>query len=189
MSALRASFAPRSSVLLYILRSPVLIRSEEQKDWAAVHTLNISAFERSAEADLVNALRAEAQPVVSLVAEQAEAVVGHIMFSPVLLAGHAGLKIMGLAPMAVAPALQRHGIGSALVRAGLEHCRALGVGAVVVLGYPEYYPRFGFLPSVRFGINCEYNVPKENFMVSELVPGYLSAASGTIQYHAAFRNV
>lgn len=167
----------------------MLIRAEEEKDWAEVHALNVSAFERSAEADLVNALRAEAKPVVSLVAEQAGTVMGHILFSPVILSGHAGLNIMGLAPMAVAPSYQRHGIGSALVRTGLECCRALGVGAVVVLGHPKYYPRFGFLPSVRFGIGSEYNVPEENFMVAELEPGFLCGASGTIQYHAAFTNV
>jgi putative acetyltransferase len=116
-------------------------------------------------------------------------IVGHIMFSPVSLSGHPGLKIMGLAPMAVAPEQQRKGIGSALVRAGLERCKQLGFGAVVVLGHPRYYPRFGFSPSTRFGIKCEYEVPEEVFMVQELQPGYLRSVSGTIKYHAAFSNV
>jgi putative acetyltransferase len=107
------------------------------------------------------------------------------MFSPVLLAGHSALKIMGLAPMAVLPEHQRTGIGSALVRAGLEACSDLGYGAVVVLGHPEYYPRFGFKPSTRFGIGCEYEVPEEVFMAIELQPGYLATASGKVQYHEA----
>jgi len=167
----------------------VLIRDEEQKDWAAVHDVIVSAFETPAEADLVDALREQAHPVVSLVAVEGGTIVGHIMLSPVSLSGHPGLKIMGLAPMAVAPEYQRKGIGSALVRTGLDRCKQLGFGAVVVLGHPEYYPRFGFSPSTRFGIKCEYEVPEEVFMVIELLPGYLRGASGTIKYHAAFSNL
>lgn len=167
----------------------MLIRAEEQKDWAAVHAVNSSVFETPAEANLVDALREQAQPVVSLIAEENGAVVGHIMFTPVLLPGHPALKIMGLAPMAVNPQHQRKGIGSALVRAGLERCKQLGFGAVVVLGHPGYYRRFGFSPSARFGIGCEYEVPEEVFMVLELQPGYLRGTSGTLKYHVAFLNV
>lgn len=167
----------------------MLIRAEEQKDWAAVHALNISAFETPAEANLVSALREQVQPLVSLIAEDDGGIVGHIMFSPVSLSGHPALRIMGLAPMAVAPEHQRKGIGSALVRAGLEECKQLGFGAVVVLGHPAYYPRFGFSPSARFGIGCEYDVPEEVFMVVELQAGFLRGASGKVAYHAAFSNV
>ncbi len=167
----------------------MLIRAEQPTDWAAVHAVNESAFETRAEADLVDALRQQAQTVVSLVAEHDGSVVGHIMFSPVSLSEHPGLKIMGLAPMAVTPRHQRNGIGSALVRAGLEGCKQLGFGAVAVLGHPEYYPRFGFLPARRFGIGCEYDAPEEAFMVLELHPGFLHGASGIIKYHEAFRNV
>jgi putative acetyltransferase len=171
------------------LESPVLIRAEEERDWAEVHALNVSAFGTRAEADLGDALRAEATPIVSLVAEQAGAIVGHILFSPVTLSGHAGLRLMALAPMAVVPFRQRRGIGSALVRAGLECCRALNVGAVVVLGHPDYYPRFGFSPSTRFGITSEYDVPEDTFMVCELEPEFLSGIFGTIHYHAAFKSL
>lgn len=167
----------------------MLVRNEEEKDLVAVHAVNASAFESPAEANLVDALRKQAYPVVSLVAEDNKTIVGHIMFSPVSLSGHPGLKIMGLAPMAVTPAHQNKGIGSALVRAGLERCKALGFGAIVVLGHSEYYPRFGFSPSTRFGIGCEYEAPEEAFMVVELQPGYLRGKSGTIKYHAAFKNV
>jgi putative acetyltransferase len=167
----------------------VIVRDEEQQDQASVRAVNTLAFDTVAEANLVNALRDQVRPVVSLVAEEHGAILGHIMFSPVSLGGHPDLRLMGLAPMAVAPAHQREGIGSALVRAGLESCRQLGCGAVVVLGHPSYYPRFGFEPSVRFGIGCEYEVPAEAFMVIELQPGYLSGVSGTVQFHAAFRDV
>ena len=166
----------------------MLIRAEEQRDWAAVYAVNVSAFETPAEAKLVDALRDQAQPLVSLIAEEGGAIVGHIMFSPVSLAGHAALRIMGLAPMAVAPEHQRKGIGSALVRAGLEQCKQLDFGAVVVLGHSAYYPRFGFSPSARFGISCEYDVPDEVFMAVELQADFLRDASGKVKYHAAFSN-
>jgi putative acetyltransferase len=117
-----------------------LIRTERAGDQAGVRAVNVAAFETPAEADLVDALRARARPLVSLVAEDAGAIVGHILFSPVTLPGHPALALMGLAPMAVAPPRQRSGIGSGLVHAGLEACRRLPADVVVVLGHPEYYP-------------------------------------------------
>ncbi len=174
---------------LYVSRDHMLIRVEEENDRAAVHAANASAFETPAEANLVDALREQAMPVVSLVAEDNGAVVGHIMFSPVSLSGYPGLKVMGLAPMAVAPKHQRKGIGSALVRAGLEECKQQGFVAVVVLGHPEYYPRFGFSPASSFGIDCEYEVPAEVFMAIELQAGGLSEKAGRVKYNAAFGNV
>ena len=167
----------------------MIIRYEEHADYDAVHALNRSAFETEVEAGLVDALRQQADPTVSLVAVDDTTVVGHIMLSPVSLSDHPNLVIMGLAPMAVLPEHQNKGVGFALVRAGLERCRELGAGAVVVLGHASYYPRFGFAPSTQFGIRSEYNVPDDVFMVLELTPGYLSDAVGTITYHAAFKNL
>lgn len=166
-----------------------IIRPEQPEDREAVHTINVAAFESAAEAGLVDSLRDLARPVISLVAEQDGEVVGHIMFSPATLDDHPELRLMGLAPMAVTPALQRAGIGSALVRAGLEECKQLHMDAVIVLGHPSYYPRFGFQPSVRFGIGSEYEAPDEAFMLLELRPGCLRGAHGVARYHEAFRDL
>ncbi len=167
----------------------LVIRAEALADRAGIRRVNTAAFEAVAEAQLVDALRERAQPVVSLVAEHDGKIVGHIMFSPVLLIEHPELKIMGLAPMAVAPGNQRKGIGSALVRAGLERCTRLGFGAVVVLGHANYYPRFGFVATTRWNIRSEYDAPPEAFMVIELQARYLDFKAGTIRYHEAFAQV
>jgi putative acetyltransferase len=167
----------------------MIIRSEQPKDYISIRSVNLTVFETPAEAELVDKLRKEAQPVISLVAEDNGKIVGHILFSPVSLSGHIDLRIMGLAPMVVLPGYQRKGIGSALVKTGLAKCKELGFGAVVVLGHARYYPRFGFLPSVEFGIHSEYDVPEEVFMVMELLPGYLQDAEGIIQYHKAFNGI
>lgn len=167
----------------------MLIRPERDDDHAAVHALNVSAFESSGEAKLVERLRREADSVVSLVAEDDGTVVGHIMFTPVTLSNHPDFQIMGLGPMAVASTHRRQGVGSALVRGGLERCNQMGCGAVVVLGHPEYYPRLGFRPAVKYGLACEYDAPPEAFMVAELQPNYLTGVSGTVSYHVAFADV
>lgn len=164
----------------------MLVRDERQNDHEAVYQLNTIAFGTSAEAKLVDALRQQANPVVSLVAEENGAIAGHILLSPVTLSNHSELNMMGLAPMAVLPDCQRQGIGSALVQAGLQRCQQLGCVAIIVLGHPDYYPKFGFQPSVNFNIRSEYDVPDEVFMALELVPDALSGKSGTIKYHHAF---
>ena len=167
----------------------MLIRHEQPEDTASIRHVNQTAFETGTEADLVDALRAQAAPIVSLVADEGRAIVGHILFSPVTLSSHPDLRIMGLAPMAVAPARQRQGIGSALVRRGLDECSRLGFGAVVVLGHAEYYPRFGFAAASRFGLVSEYDVADDVFMALELEEGVLRGKAGTIRYHPAFAGV
>jgi len=162
------------------------IRLEREADVAAVRAVNLAAFNTSAEANLVDALRLQAAPIVSLVADEDATIVGHIFFSPVALSGHPDTAMMGLAPMAVLPARQRRGIGSALVREGLERCKRLRCAAVVVLGHADYYPRFGFAPASLFGMACEYDVPDEVFMALELERGSLKGKRGTARYHGAF---
>ncbi len=135
-------------------------------------------------------VRRGAHATVSLVAVLCERVVGHIFFSPVAIVSGRGLSVMGLAPMAVHPDWQQQGIGSALVRAGLRACARQGIQAVVVLGHPTYYPRFGFEPAADAGLQSEYaDAPPEAFMALELEPGALDVAHGTVSFHPAFRAV
>ena len=168
----------------------MLIQVEKATDREAIYAINASAFPTQAEAELVDALREQAHPIISLVAEDSGGeVVGHIMFSPVTLDSSPNLKIMGLAPMAVLPQYQRKGIGSALVKAGLKQCNQMGFEAVIVLGHPNYYPRFGFLPSMKFGIKSQYDVPEDVFMAIELIPDALNGKTGIVKYHSAFNNL
>ena len=162
------------------------IRAEVEADRAAVRALNRAAFDSDAGADLVDALRKQADPCISLVAEEAGKIAGHIMFSPALVAADTNLRAMALGPMAVLPARQGKGIGTALVKAGLEQCQLAGCVAVFVLGHARYYPRFGFVPASRFGISSVYNVPDEVFMALELDPGALTDKAGKMHYHSAF---
>jgi putative acetyltransferase len=166
-----------------------LIRPEQPGDRDAVRVLNERAFGGREEADIVEALHRAQAAVVALVAEVGGDLVGHILFSPVAVEHSRGQRLLGLAPMAVEPDLQRQGIGSRLVREGLDRCRAAGVDVVVVLGHAEYYPRFGFVPAGQFGLRSEYDVPAEVFMAIELVSGSLDGVSGLVGYHAAFAAV
>lgn len=162
------------------------IRLETEADFTAVEQITRSAFDEDAESKLIARLRKIANPVISLVAESGGSVIGHILFSPITLDANPSLQMMGLAPMAVKPDRQREGVGSALVRAGLENCRKINMGAVVVLGHPDYYPKFGFRPAVDFGIKSEYEVPDEAFMLLELQDDYLKEQSGIVKYHEEF---
>jgi putative acetyltransferase len=162
------------------------IRQEAPGDEAAIHALNVAAFETPAEAQLVDALRTQAEPFISMVAEDSGQIVGHILFTPVVPVKSPGNGLVGLAPMAVQPELQRQGIGRQLMQAGLDRCRHEGVLAVVVLGHPDYYPHFGFIPASRFDIQCAYDVPDEAFMAMELIPDSLQNVSGSIEYLPAF---
>lgn len=165
----------------------MIIREERDGDAERIRAVNLEAFETSTEADLVDALRQQATPLISLVAEDDTTVVGHILFSPATVANQPTILLMALAPMAVLPSRQRQGVGSTLVREGLERCRQLDAAAVVVLGHPAYYPRFGFHPAIRLSLRTEYDVPDEVFMVRELREGSLMGISGTVRYHPIFR--
>jgi len=168
----------------------LLIRPETPADYAQVHEVNKLAFETDAEACLVDNLRLEAAPLISLVAEMGDEVVGHILFTPVGIGDTAaGIASMGLAPLAVHPDYQDHGIGRELVTAGLEACTAAGTEVVVTLGHPDYYGHLGFEHAVEEGISYMGQDYDPFFMVRELVPGALEKYQGEVHYHRRFEEL
>jgi len=167
-----------------------LIRREGWEDLPLIRRINEEAFGRKEEADLVDALRKYGGSIISLVAVQDEEVVGHILFSPVRIeSGSSGVRAAGLGPMAVLPAHQKKGIGSKLVKRGLEESRKAGYKIIFVLGHPGFYPRFGFMPAKQFGICPPWDVPDDVFMALEIFPGALAKSPGIVRYLSEFTRV
>jgi putative acetyltransferase len=163
----------------------LLIRAESRADHSAIREVNRLAFGQDDEGRLVDALRDGGYARVSLVAEADGQIVGHILFSDLPIVTHEGtVMALSLAPMAVIPSHQRSGIGSALVREGLRACQGPGHEIVVVLGHPEFYPRFGF--SARLAERLKAPFSGEAFMALELVPGALEGIEGEVQYPPPF---
>lgn len=164
-----------------------LIRDEGPADAEAVHALLVAAFGREAEARLVERLRASGKIVCALVAEEKGRVLGHMVFSRIdLESGDLKVPVLALAPLAVLPAFQRLGIGSALVSAGLERCRMQRHARVLVVGDPGYYSRFGFVPASRFGLKSPFPAPAVAFMGIELEPAAFAQVSGMVRYGLEF---
>ncbi len=165
----------------------VTVRPERPADREAIRGVNIEAFGRNDEADLVDALRRSGRLSISLLAIENDRAVGHIAFSPVTIGdGSGSLTCLGLAPMAVVPAFQGRGTGSRLIASGLRQCRARGADLVFVLGYPGYYSRFGFTPALANGLRWEHEAPPGAFMVLELTAGTLEAAGGVVRFAREF---
>ena len=166
----------------------VTVREEQPCDIAAVREVNESAFGRPTEATIVDCIRAACPDAVSLVAVDGDQIVGHILFSPVSASRENGsVQGMGLGPLAVVPHRQRQGIGSLLVRAGIEAMRERNCPFVIVLGHPEYYPRFGFRPASQHGLSCQWDrVPDEAFMVLPLHEAAVTCMCGIVRYRDEF---
>jgi len=166
------------------------IREERPEDIDAIHDLNVKAFGQSQEADLVDALRRNRGVLLSLVATRNGQVVGHVLYSPVTIgAGQRKMVGAGLGPMSVIPECQRKGIGSKLIEFGNERLRERGCSFIVVVGHPEYYPRFGFRPAHDYGIECQWAVPESAFMVLVLDEEKVKGISGLATYRAEFASV
>ncbi|MFJ3582502.1 GNAT family N-acetyltransferase [Streptomyces sp. NPDC090127] len=161
-------------------------RAETTADVPSVRAVNAAAFETPAEADLVDALRADGEawlPGLSFVAEAPDgSVAAHALITRCRVDG---VPAAALAPVAVAPEHQRQGAGEAVVRAVLDAARLRGERVVLVLGHPEYYPRFGFVRASEYGIRPSFDVPDEA-MRALVLDGSDPVPSGTIHYPAAF---
>jgi putative acetyltransferase len=163
----------------------ITIRPEGAADRQAILDVNREAFGREDEARLVDALRESPAfvPALSLVAEEGGAIVGHILFTHLTVAdGGVARPALALAPMAVLPASQNRGVGSALVRRGLADAREQGHHVVIVLGHPAYYPRFGFVPARPLGVRPPFDVPDDAFLVVGLTDGALDGLAGDVRH-------
>ncbi len=171
----------------------IIIRHETPSDIAAIHAVNKQAFDgREAEPGLVDAIRKSENfiPELSLVAEQNGQILGHILFSRIHIETENGqVPALALAPMAVLPGYQKQGIGSQLVRRGLDECKRLGHAIVIVLGHPAYYPRFGFSAASAKSLECPFGDCGNAWMALELIPGALQGMHGKVVYPSAFTGV
>lgn len=168
------------------------VREASAEEYPAIRALLRDAFGGEDETELVDALRGDDAyvPELELVAEEDGRLVAHVLFTRARVGGEAtgagGTTALCLAPLAVASDRQRAGVGSALVEAALDQARELGERLVLVLGHPEYYPRFGFVPAGTRGIEPPRPVPEEAWMALELAPGALEEARGVTRLAAVF---
>lgn len=170
----------------------MLIRPEQPEDFDAISKVHQLAFDRLDEAILVDRLRDTAKPNVSLVAENDDGqIIGHILFTPASIhAPHGDIAGMGLAPMAVDPDYQLLGIGTKLIKAGINAIAQMSYAFIIVLGHVDYYPRFGFVPASLRNVRCQWTgIPDEAFMILVLDPISMQHVNGTAYYHPVFEEV
>ncbi len=173
--------------------STIQVRQENPEDIRAIDVVHLSAFEGDDEVGLIDSLRASSGFIadLSLVAEFNGRIVGHVLLTRVrLLKGKEkeGLDILALAPMAVVPSQSHRGIGSELVKAAIDKARTLGHKAIVVVGHPEFYQRFGFKSASKLGLETNLAVSDDLVTVMELINGTLSGG-GNIIYPSLFNCV
>ena len=168
----------------------MIIREETADDVCGIRVVNKASFDTNSEADLVDLLREKDKFILSLVAEIEGQIVGHILFTTASINyKDKSFEVAGLAPMAVLPKFQKKGIGKALVNRGLQLMHETDHEAVVVLGHPDYYPKFGFELASKHGILYEHEVPDEAFMVLELKENALKNVNGLVKYQPEFNDL
>ena len=165
----------------------VSVRYEKPEDIPLIYSVHEKTFKRDAEGRLADRLRRACADHISLVAEDNGTIVGHVMFTPVLIKNDKEIRGMGLAPMAVLPTHRRRGIGTLLVQSGLQILQKKGCPFVIVLGHPDYYPRFGFQPASRFNIKSQWEgVPDEAFMILVMDEEAMRNVSGIALFRDEF---
>jgi len=163
----------------------VIIRNERKNDYDDIRKINDLAFGQEIEGKMIEALRrtSEYNYILSLVAEIKDKIVGHILFYSIKIKKeNEEYTVLSLAPMAVHPAYQNKGIGSKLVKRGLEIAKEIDFDAVIVVGHPNYYPRFGFTPASNWELQLPFDVPDDTFLILELKENTLKKYSGTVEY-------
>ena len=168
----------------------IIIRPETEADYEVINSINDKAFRTTEESELIRNLRESEHfvPKLSLVAEKEGHIIGHILFTKTKIEADNSkeIDVLILAPMSVLPEFQNKGYGSILVGEGLRHAEELKYKAVVVLGHPWFYPKFGFKKASEFGIKANFKYPDEALMALELKDGYLRKASGYLLFTDPF---
>lgn len=189
---------PRNSNMVFStkgLKLKTKIRTEMPSDFLATEELTKKAFENASHTSgkewlLVKSLRSSAHFIkeLSLVAEDNNQIIGHILFTPIEIKSATGEKFhsLALAPVSVLPEFQGRGIGGQLIEFGHEVAKQLGFKSVILLGHAEYYPRFGYKKASQWNIKAPFEVPDEVFMAIELEVGALNNISGVVEYPPEF---
>jgi putative acetyltransferase len=167
----------------------MLIRQETKNDHKAIRELNNGAFGSTEESYLIDRLRTDSLVLLSLVADDGGEVIGHILFSRILIeqpGKQPPIAAVALAPMCVSSVHQKRGVGGALIQQGLRILKQKGETIVFVLGHNKYYPKFGFTPELAARFKSEHS--GGNFFAVELQPGWAAGKSGTIRYPEAFKS-
>lgn len=177
-----------------VITMNITIKQETSTDYRAVESLIKSAFEYAEYTDhdehnLVARLRVTDAfiPELSLIAVLGNDIVGHILFTKITIHNEKEkYPSFALAPVAVLPNNQGKGIGSKLILEGINRAKSLGFGSVIVLGHKDYYPRFGFISTSKYGLKAPFEVLDEAFMALELKSGALDRVTGTVEYAKEF---
>ena len=171
----------------------VWLRPEEPEDIDGVRRVVEAAFGQPDEAQIVDRLRADGDLAMSHLADRKHEIIAHVAFSPAQVINEAGEArevpggLLALAPMAVLPEYQKQKVGGGLLQSALIRLEREGVGAVVVLGHPEYYPRFGFTPASAFGLRCPFDAPDDAFLLRVFRDDMRrDAFQGTVRWAPAF---
>ena len=167
----------------------VHFQSEQKTDYESVDRLLEKAFGGTEERTLVQALRNHSAyfPDLAVVQRKGSNLVGYLLLSEAKIVFQAHSQItLALAPMAIHPAWQKQGLGSALVKEALSRARQNGYASIFVVGHADYYPRFGFQPAKKFQMTSPWNIPDDVFMALELKEGSLAGGPGRIQYAEPF---
>ena len=184
------------NVNLANLSMQITIRQETEADHQAIFDLIKEAFKQEVYSDhqeqfLVDRLRKSDAfiPELSLVAEIDKKVVGHILLTKIKIKNACQtFESLALAPVTVATQHQKKGIGSQLIKTAHEKAKSLGYQSSILLGHPDYYPRFGYVRADKFSIVLPFDVPKENCLAIELVNNSLGEVEGTVEYPTEFYN-